>query len=103
MAEPTKQVPGRIVINPRDPKRSRSWPDPARITDELFWQAKRDPSGLTREQVQTLCDAASAYAYIFSIPQRQFLPTHSAIRAHLAAPGARGQAENETEEQGHGL
>lgn len=100
MAEPTKQVNGGyIVISPDDDRRSRTWPGPKRA-GELEWKARYAPTSMTRSELLFLASVAHAYRHIFSISQREFLPSHAAIRAHLAAPGARGQAD-ETEEQGH--
>lgn len=86
MSEPTKQVSGRIVISPDSKSRSRSWPDPRLLDDDLIWKTQHHPELLTALELRVLVDMASTYAYIFSIPQRSFLPTHAAIRAHLAAP-----------------
>jgi hypothetical protein len=97
MPEPTKRVPGRIVISPDDKARSRSWPDPRLLDDDLVWKVQHNPDHLTRLELRRLMDMASTYAYIFSIPQRSFLPTHAAIRAHLATPAEPAAPEHVTE------
>jgi hypothetical protein len=84
MAESTKQVPGRIVISPDDPRRSRTWPDPAELA-ELSWSCRYAPEEISRRDMLLLASAVDAYRHIFAMPQREFLPTHAAIRAHLAA------------------
>lgn len=88
MAEPTKQVNGGyIVISPDDDRRSRTWPGPARAA-ELEWKARYSPTAMTRSELLFLASVAHAYCHIFSVPQREFLPTHAAIRARAAAPDA---------------
>jgi hypothetical protein len=81
--EPTKQVPTRIVINPDDDRRSRSWPDPADLVD-VAWKARYAQTAMTRSELLKLASAVDAYIHIFAMPRREFLPTHAAIRAHLA-------------------
>lgn len=83
MSEPTKTVPTRIVISPDDPNRRRSWPDP-RAAGDIAWRATHLPDSITRTDLLQLVSVVSAYQFIFSISQRQFLPTHAAIRAALA-------------------
>lgn len=85
MPEPSTITGGRIVISPDDPTRRRTWPDP-RAAAEASWRAVYSPAALTREDLHLLTSVAGAYAYIFEVPQRTFLPSHAAIRAALAAP-----------------
>jgi hypothetical protein len=84
VTEPTKIVPGYIIISPDDPECRRTWPDP-RASEEARWKASHDPTALTLAEIRQLATAAQTYAHIFGISQRQFLPTHSAIRAALSA------------------
>jgi hypothetical protein len=87
MAEPTKQVGSRIVISPGNKEQLRSWPDPT-IAAEACWKAWHAPQHMTVAEIRRLVSAAQSYAYIFEISQKAFLPTHAAIRAHLAARAA---------------
>lgn len=83
MSEPTKTVPTRIVISPDDPNRRRSWPDP-RAVEDIAWRATHLPDTITHTDLLQLASVVSAYQQVFAISQRDFLPTHSAIRAALA-------------------
>lgn len=84
MPEPTKTVPGgHLVISPDNRERRRTWPDPREL-DDVMWRAAHNPALLTPADLRQLVSVASAYAYIFSVPQRTFLPTHSAIRAAMS-------------------
>jgi hypothetical protein len=80
MTEPTRTIPGRIVVSPDDPERRRSWPDP-RVLDHVIWAARYSPESLDHNNLRLLATVAEAYRHIFSISQRAFLPTHAAIRA----------------------
>lgn len=84
MTETAKIANGFITISPDDPERRRTWPDP-RASEEARWKASHNPEALTVAEIRQLATAARTYAYIFGIAQRDFLPTHSAIRAALAA------------------
>lgn len=94
MPEATKTVPTRIVISPDDPERRRSWPDP-RALEDAAWRATHCPDSITRSDLLVLAGVVSAYRDIFAMPQRQFLPTHSAIRAALTADTARDTARED--------
>lgn len=84
MPEPTKTVPGGyLVISPDDRERRRTWPDPREL-DDVTWRAIYSPDSITPADLRRLVSVASSYGHIFEISQREFLPTHSAIRAALA-------------------
>lgn len=83
MAEPTRQVGARIHISPDNAKLRRSWPDP-RATTAARWKAHHDPSNLTVDEIRCLAEAAEAYTHMFEVSQRDLLPSHAAIRAHIA-------------------
>jgi len=90
MPEPIKQVPGGFFeIDPENSTHRRTWPDP-RASKEACWKAAHSPKTLTLQDVRRLASAAEAYAYVFSVSQKTFLPSHSAIRAHLAKNGEKG-------------
>lgn len=82
MAEPTRQTSTRILISPDQKDQRRSWPDP-RDPTEIMWRATYAPDSITKEDLRWLVDRASTYAHIFEITQKQFLPSHAAIREHL--------------------
>lgn len=95
MAEPTEQRGSHIAISPAVPALARSWPDP-RDTRDVLWRAAHARDSLTAEDIRWLAQRASAYTHIFELTQQQFLPTHSAIRAHLrdkAVPAGRPTAQ----------
>ncbi len=85
MPEPTKRLPsGYIVISPDDPKLRRTWPDPSAL-DDVCWRAVYSPDSLTTADLMKLVSVAGAYGAVFERSQREFLPTHAAVRAALAA------------------
>lgn len=81
MSEPTRTVPGGryIVISPDDKERRRTWPDP-RDPAEVGWRATHNPDSVTRADLLWLVSVLDAYRQVFAISQREFLPTHAAIR-----------------------
>lgn len=84
MAEATQDGPGdTITIRPADPYTALHWPDPTGTRDAR-WRVWHAPDTVTVADMRALARAAETYDFMFQIPQRQLLPTHAAIRAHLA-------------------
>jgi hypothetical protein len=82
VAEQTQQVGSHIHISPDVREDARAWPDP-RDPAEIIWRATYAPGALTPTELRWLAVRASSYAHIFELTQREFLPTHAAIRAHV--------------------
>jgi hypothetical protein len=82
MAEPIKDLGSHLVISPEDRSKQRTWPNPVQVQD-LVWRLLYAPSAITAQDRVMAASFLSAYAHIFSLSQREFLPTHAAVREHL--------------------